>query len=147
MNAFSFEQVFNDKLHSTLVIKPVASKKVSQVTGSLTLINPRESTRHFTPDETPDPILQVASQLCDNEMRTDASATNNNSIIVQGIREKTCILSAYQEKFGVGHPDSIITKKKGKMADEILLTCTHMRPSLNKSYQVSNCTCIMSSSQ
>jgi hypothetical protein len=51
--------------------------------------------------------------------------------------EKKLILSAYQEKLGVGHPDSLVTKKKGTTADEILFIRTHMRPSLNKSYQVS----------
>jgi hypothetical protein len=54
------------------------------------------------------------------------------------MKEKKCILSAYQEKFGEGHLDSIITKKKGKTADKILLTGTCMRPSLDELYQVSN---------
>jgi hypothetical protein len=87
-NAFSFEQVFSDKLHSTLVIKLFASKKISHVTGSPMLTNPRESTCHLIPDETPDPKLQVTSLFHDNETRTDASATANNSIILQGMKEK-----------------------------------------------------------
>jgi hypothetical protein len=70
------------------VIKSVASKKALHDTGSLLLTNPRESMHHLTPDEKPDPKLQVASLLCNNETRTDASATANNSIIVQGIKEK-----------------------------------------------------------
>jgi hypothetical protein len=49
-------------------------------------------TCHSTPDETPDPKLQVASLLCHNETRTDASATADNSIIVQGMKEKKHIL-------------------------------------------------------
>jgi hypothetical protein len=36
----------------------------------------------------PDPKLQVASLLCNNETRTDASATAYNSIIIQGMKEK-----------------------------------------------------------
>jgi hypothetical protein len=38
------------------------------------------------------------------------------------MKEKKHILSAYQEKCGVGHPYLIITKKKGKMADKKSLT-------------------------
>ncbi len=49
-------------------------------------------------DETPDPKLQVASLLCNNETRTDASATAYDSVILQGMKEKKRILSAYQEK-------------------------------------------------
>jgi hypothetical protein len=114
------------------VIKPLASKKVLHITGSSTLTNPEESMCHLTLDKTPDPKLHVASLLCNTETRTDASATAYNSIISQGMKEKKRILSDYQEKFGDKHPDLIITKKKGKRADKILLTHTHMRPSLNK---------------
>jgi hypothetical protein len=83
-----FEQVVSNKLQNTLALKPVASKKVSHLTGSSTLTDCRESTCHLTMDKTPDQKLQVASLLCDNETRTDASATANNSIIVQGMKEK-----------------------------------------------------------
>jgi hypothetical protein len=110
-----------DYIHSTQVIKPIASKKVSHVTGSLTLINCRESTCHLTPDKTPDPKLQVASLLWNNEPRTEASATAYNSIIVQGMKKKIHILSAYQEKFREGYLDLIITKKKGKTVDKIIV--------------------------
>ncbi len=68
----------------------------------------------------------------------DNSALPDNSIIVQSMKEKKRILSAYQDKFGAGHLESILTQKKGKTANDILLTHTHMRPSLNKSYHVSN---------
>jgi hypothetical protein len=67
--------------------------------------------RHSTPDKMPDPKLQVASLLCNDETRTATSATAYDSTIVQGTKEKTRILSAYQEKFGEGLPDLIITKK------------------------------------
>jgi hypothetical protein len=138
VNVFSFEQVLSDKLHSTLMIKPVASKKVSHDTDSWTLINPREPICHFTLDEMPDPKLQVVSLLCDHEMRTDALATNNNSIIVQDMKEKKTHSFSPSRKIWSWTTRSIITKKKRKTADEILLTFTHMRPSLDKLYQVSN---------
>ncbi len=137
VNTFSFEQVLSNKLHCTLVIKPAASKKVLRVTGSSALINPRQSMRHFTPDKTPDAKMQVASLLCDNEKRTDDSVKKNHHP-PGSMKEKKHILPAYQDKFREGHPDSIITKKKGKTADEILLTCICLRPSLDKLYQVSN---------
>jgi hypothetical protein len=136
-NAFPFEQALSEKINNSLVIKPIASKKVLHVTGSSTLDDPRETTHHLTSDKMPDPKLQVGSLLCNNETRTDASATAYDSIIIQGMKEKKLILSAYQGKFGGGHPDSIITKKKGQMADEILLTHTPMRSSLDKLYQMS----------
>ncbi len=43
---------------------------------------------------------------------------------------------AYQEKFGSEYPESIVTRKKGKISDDSSLHRTHMRPSLNKWYQV-----------
>jgi hypothetical protein len=71
---------------------------VLHVTGSSTLANPRESKHHLTPDETPDPKLQVASLLRDNETRTAASATANNSIIVQGMSEKNRLFQPIKKK-------------------------------------------------
>jgi hypothetical protein len=59
---------------------------------------------------------------------------SNNSIIVQGMREKKCILTDYQEKFGSEYPELIVTRKKGKISDDTSLHCAHMRPSLNKWY-------------
>ncbi len=42
----------------------------------------------------------------------------------------------YQEKFGSEYPESIVTRKKGKISDNRSLNCARMRPSLNKWYQV-----------
>jgi hypothetical protein len=61
---------------------------------------------------------------------------SNNSIIVKGMREKKCILTAYQEKNDSKYPESIVTRKKGKISDDTSLHCARMRPSLNKWYQV-----------
>jgi hypothetical protein len=60
----------------------------------------------------------------------------NNSIIVQGMNEKKRNLMAYQDKFGSEHPESIITRKKGKISEDTFLHCTRMRPSLDKWHQV-----------
>jgi len=60
--------------------------------------------------------------------------------IVSGTREKQHILEAYETKFGMGNPDSIITRKKGKLVDTTLLSphsrTRRMRPSKDKFYWV-----------
>jgi hypothetical protein len=62
--------------------------------------------------------------------------SSNNSIIVKGTREKKCILMSYQEKSGSEYPESIATRKKGKISDDTSLHYACMRPSLDKWYQV-----------
>ncbi len=52
------------------------------------------------------------------------------------MHKKKRILTAYQEKVGLEYPELIVTRKKGKISDNTSLHCTHMRPSLNKWYQV-----------
>ncbi len=42
----------------------------------------------------------------------------------------------YQEKFGSEYPESIVTRKKGKISDDTSLHRACMRPSLDKWYQV-----------
>jgi len=63
----------------------------------------------------------------------------DDATIVCGTREKLCILEAYETKFGTGYPDSIITRKKGKLINTTLLSPPHsrtrrMRPSMDKFY-------------
>ncbi len=71
-----------------------------------------------------------------NSVTASHDMLSNNSIIVQGMREKKCILMAYQEKFGSEYPELIETRKKGKIFNDTSLNCTCMRPSLDKWYQV-----------
>jgi len=66
---------------------------------------------------------------------------HNDTTIVSGTREKRRILEAYETKFGTGYPDSITTRKKGKLIDTKLLSPPHsrtrrMRPSKDKFYWV-----------
>ncbi len=63
---------------------------------------------------------------------------NDDAMIVTGTREKRRILEAYETKFGKGYPDSIITRKKGKLVDSTLLSHStrRMRPSKDKFYRV-----------
>ena len=37
---------------------------------------------------------------------------NDNATIISGTREKWHIVEAYETKFGIGYPDSMITRKK-----------------------------------
>ena len=52
------------------------------------------------------------------------------------MRGKKRILEDYQDKFGKNSNDSIVTRKKGKISDDISLDCSQMRPSLNKWYPI-----------
>jgi len=66
---------------------------------------------------------------------------HDNATIVSGTREKWRILDTYETKFGTGYPDSVITRKKGKLIDTTLLSPPHsrtrrMRPSKDKFYWV-----------
>jgi hypothetical protein len=49
---------------------------------------------------------------------------------------KKYILTAYWEKFGSEYPESIVTRKKGKISNDTSLHRAHMRPSLDKLYRV-----------
>ncbi len=64
----SFEQVLSDKLHITLVIKPVGSKMITHAMHSLMLSNPTESICHLTPAETSGPKSKITSLLCNSGM-------------------------------------------------------------------------------
>jgi hypothetical protein len=52
------------------------------------------------------------------------------------MHKKKRILTAYQEKFGLEYPESIVTRKKGKLSNDTSLHCARMRPSLDRWYQV-----------
>ena len=108
-----------------------------------------ESTKLIRPLPTNDIIVAAMNA------KTDCSASSrvatkpvivplevrDDVAIVTGTREKRRILEAYEEKFGTGYPDSIITRKKGKLIDTTLLSPPHsrtrrMRPSKDKFYWV-----------
>jgi hypothetical protein len=55
--------------------------------------------------------------------------------IVLGTREKRRILEAYEEKFGPGYPNSIVTSKKRKLdSTTLVLQSTRMSSSKDKFY-------------
>jgi hypothetical protein len=133
----SFEQVLSNKLHSTLVIQPTASKKISTALLLSTLAKPAEPLHQPSPTDTSDVNSKIVTLLyTSNSMTASHDTLSNNSIIVKGTCEKKCILMAYQEKFGSEYPELMVTRKKGKIIDDTSLHCARMRPSLNEWYQV-----------
>jgi hypothetical protein len=133
----SFEQVLSNKLHSTLVIQPTASKKISTALLSSTLAKPAELLQQPSPTDASDVNSKIVILLyISDSVTTSRDMLGNNSIIVKGTREKKRILTAYQEKFGSEYPESIVTRKKGKIPDNTSLHCAPMRHSLDKWYRV-----------
>jgi hypothetical protein len=133
----SFEQVLSKKLHSTLVIQPTASKKISTALLSSMLAKPAEPLHQPSPTDAYDVNSKIVTLLyTSNSVTASHDMSSNNSIIVKGTHENKCILMAYQEKIGTRYSESIITRKKGKISDNTSLHHARMRPSLNKWYRV-----------
>ncbi len=133
----SFEQVLSDKLHSTLAIRPTASKKISTELLLSTLAKPAEPLHQPSHTDASDVKSKIVTLLHTSDIVTASNyMSSNNSIIVKGMREKKCILTAYQENNGSEYPESIVTRKKGTISGNSSLYCTQMRPSFDKWYQV-----------
>jgi hypothetical protein len=131
----SFEQVLSNKLHSTLVIRPTASKKISTALLSSMLAKPAEPLHQPSPTDASDVNSKIVTLLhISASVTASHDMSSNNSIIIKGTHEKKCILMAYQEKFSSEYPELIVTRKKGKISDDTSLHCARMRPSLNKWY-------------
>jgi hypothetical protein len=114
MAPISFEQVLSNKLHSTLVIQPTASKKISTALLLFTLAKPAEPLHQPYPTDAYDVNSKIVTLLhTSNSVTASHDMWGNNSIIIKGTHEKKCILMAYQEKFGSKYPESIVTRKKG----------------------------------
>jgi hypothetical protein len=84
--------------------------------------------------------LAVAPSIInDKDEVNPVVSPQQDSIIIQGTKEKKHILSAYQEKYGSNYPDSIISRKKGKLSDDGLSNNRNrMQPSLDKWYWVAD---------
>ncbi len=120
MAPVSFDQVLSNKLHSTLVIRPPASKKVS---NEAMIRRPAISLKSLDPSSSRSVILNLQlavapSIINDKDEVKPVVSPQQDSIIIRGMKEKKHILSAYQEKYGSNYPDSIISRKKGKLSDD-----------------------------
>jgi len=100
-----------------------------------------ESTKLIRPLPTNDSIVAAMNAKTDSSSRVATIPAipleaHDDTTIVSGTREKRRILEAYETKFGTGYPNSIITRKKGKLIDTTLLSPPHLRPSKDKFYRV-----------
>jgi hypothetical protein len=106
----SFEQVLSNKLRITLVILPIASKKVSTALLLSKLAKPTNTLQEPSLADASDVKSKIVTLLhTSNSVTASHTMPSNNNIIVQGTRKKKHILMAYQEKFGSEYPESIVT--------------------------------------
>ena len=140
----TFDRNVSNKIHKNLVTKKHSSKGKPEVTAcshimsdSKTLICPLIASNEIVVAmnaKTSDsfPIVVTTTPAIPRE-------ANDDAMIVSGTREKRRILEAYETKFGTGYPDSIVTRKKGKLI-ATSLSLSHstrrMRPSKDKFYRV-----------
>jgi hypothetical protein len=131
--SISFDQALSNKLHSSLVLRPSASQKI-QNPSARSKLHVIANSNTPIPTATPSGIKsQIALLLCNKDPEwVNQAIPINDPIIVQGMRDKKRILEDYQKKFGKDSNDSIVTRKKGKISDDISLDCSQMRPSLDK---------------
>jgi hypothetical protein len=131
----SVEQVLSNKLHSTLVIRPTASKKVSTALLSSKLAIPTEPLHQPSHTDVSDVKSKIVALFHTSySVTASQDMSSNNSIIIQGTREKKRMLTDYQEKFGSEYPELIVTRKKGKISHDTSLHCACMRPSFDEWY-------------
>jgi hypothetical protein len=113
----SFEQVLSNKLHSTLVMRPIASKKVLTALLLSKLAKPTKPLQQPSLSDASDVKSKIFTLLyTNNSVTASHDMPSNNSIIIQGTHKKKRILMDYQEKIGSEYPESIVTRKKGKIS-------------------------------
>jgi len=103
-----------------------------------------KSMKLIHPLPTNDIIVAAMNAKTDSSSRVTTIPANpqeahDDTTIISGTREKRRILEAYETKFGTGYPDSIITRKKGKLIDTTLLSHSRIRrtrSSKDKFYRV-----------
>jgi hypothetical protein len=95
----SFKQVLSNKVHSTLVIQPIAFKKISTALLSSKLAKSTKPLHQPSQSDASDVKSKIATLLhTSNSVTASHTMSSNNSIIIKGMREKKRILMAYQEK-------------------------------------------------
>ncbi len=109
----SFKQALSGKLNSTLVIWPIASKKVSTALLPSKLAKPTKPLHQSSLSDASDVKPKIVALInTSNSVTASHTMLSNNSIIVQDTCKKKCLLTAYQDKFGSEYPESIKTRKK-----------------------------------
>ena len=134
--SISFEQALSNKLHSSLVIPSIVSKKQPTKSGSSTSSTLTLSSKSTLPVVAESQSITPYCDTKDNSLSLPIPIQIEPNIHL-GIIEKNTILDKYQSTYGSDYPDSIVTKKKGKISDDNLcLNRSRMRPSLDKWYRV-----------
>jgi hypothetical protein len=137
----TFDQNVSNKIHKNLVTRLHLSK---DKTGTQARLPTNDSTKLIHPLPTNDIIVAAMNTKTDSSSH-DATkpaipqAAHDDAMIVSGTREKRRILDAYENEFGTGYADSIVTRKKGKQVDTTLLSRSktqRLRPSKDKFYRV-----------
>ena len=141
----TFDRYVSNKIHKNLVTKKHSSKGQPEIMAR----------SHHTMSDSKMPICPlIASDVIVAAMNAKTGDSfpivvatapaipreaNDDATIVSGTREKRRILEAYETKFGTGYPDSIVTRKKGKLiatSSSLSLSTRRMRPSKDKFYRV-----------
>jgi hypothetical protein len=143
--SFSFDQALSNKLHSSLVIRPPASKKIPNASVPSKLHITADSNQSI-PTATPLSIKSQIVLLLSNSEPDSANCTIpfNDPIIVQGMRNKKCILANCQNKFGK-NTDLIVTTKKVRSPMIFLSIVLKQGQAITNGIALAICICIMSS--
>ena len=127
--ATSFDRQISSKLHSNLVLRhPTKSPSQRKQGGNSAAPAPPSIAPALLIARTPPRATPPSGQQRENP----------STMVVPGAKEKRRILDQYERTYGAGYPDSIITKKKGKLDDSLPLP--RMRPALDKYYRVDTIT-------
>jgi hypothetical protein len=110
----TFDRNVSNNIHKNLVTRLHLSK---DKTGIQAHLPTNDSTKSIRPLPTNDIIVAAMNAKTDSSSKdTDKPAipqeAHNNAMVVSGTREKRRILDAYENKFGTGYADSIVTRKK-----------------------------------
>ena len=142
----TFDRNVSNKIHKNLVTKKHSSKGKPEVTARSHIMS--DSKTFICPLIASDVIVAAMNAKTGDSFPIAVTTTpaiprreanDDDAMIVSGTREKRRILEAYETKFGTGYPDSIVTRKKGKLiATSLSLSYStrRMRPSKDKFYWV-----------
>jgi hypothetical protein len=133
----TFDRNVSNKIHKNLATRLHSSRDKSLVPARLT----SDSKKPIRPLLTNNVIVATMNAKTDTLSEVATSVipweADDDLTIVSGTREKRRILEVYEEQFGSGYPDSIVTSKKGKLiSTTLVLQSTRMRPSKDKFNQV-----------
>jgi hypothetical protein len=136
-NEALFEQGLSNKLHNSLVIKNKSKPKQS-IKQPTSAIPTTTSAGLVAPSNKKATLPPAQHQSCAPFLPTPISGVSSS---VSGTKKKKRILEECVSKFGSGHQESVITKKKGKLdLNEPLHFVTSswkgMKPSTDKYYWV-----------